>query len=231
MFYHLLNGRDPETGQSYGIGDLACESVLLMVAGSQSTSGALSATIYYLANNPEQLAGLVQEVRAAFASEREIRYELGGRLAALAYLRACIDESMRLSPPTPGHLPREVVGERLEVEDIWLSPGTNVGVSAYALHRNEAYFPAANCFRPERFLHDGKYKDNTAFNAFSAGATGCIGKQLAYMELRLAIASLVWRFDFYVEHPGGDRVEYQVKDVFVGEGKGPLVQLHRRADI
>ena len=231
MFYHLLNGRDPETGQGYSTGDLACESVLLMVAGSQSTSCGLSATLYYLANNPEQLATLVRDVRAAFASEHEIRYEPGGRLAALPYMRACIEESMRLTPPTPGHLPREVVAEGLEVDGIWLPPGTNIGVSTYALHRNEAYFPAADRFCPERFLHDGNYGEATAFNAFSAGSTGCIGKQLAYVELCLAIASLVLRYDFNVEHPGGDRVQYQVKDVFVGAGKGPLVRLHRRADI
>lgn len=136
---------------------------------------------------------------------------------------------MRLTPPTPGHLPREIVAGGLEVGGIWIPQGTNVGVSADVLRRNQACFQDPGRFRPERFLRDGKYRDITAFKAFSAGATGCIGKQLAYMELCLAIALLVWRFDFKVERPGGDRVEYQVKDVFVGE-EGPIVQLRRRAD-
>ena len=230
MFHHLLNGHDPDTGQSYSIGDLACESVLLMVAGSQSTSSGLAATIFYLANNSEQLERLQVEVRSSFLSEEAIQHDAGGKFATLPYLRACIDESMRLSPPTPGHLPREVVAGGLEVDGIWIPQGTNVGVSAYVIHRNEACFEDPGRFRPERFLREGKYRDITAFNAFSAGATGCIGKQLAYMELCLAIALLVWRFDFTVEHPRGDRVEYQVKDVFVGEGEGPMVQLRRRAD-
>lgn len=225
MFHHLLHGRDPETGKAYSTGDLACESVLLMVAGSQSTSGALAATIHYLVNRPETLARLQEEVRNAFPTGQAVRYEPGDTLAQLAYLRACIDESLRLTPPTPGHLPREVITHGLEVDGAWVPPGTSVGVSAYSVHRNETYFSEPYDFRPERWLDDDGYHGATAFNAFSAGATGCIGKQLAYMELSLAVAMLVRRFDMRVNNPGGARHEYRVRDVFVGEGDGPHVQL------
>lgn len=225
MFHHLLNGRDPETGKAYSTGDLACESVLLMVAGSQSTSGALAATIHYLVNRPETLARLQEEVRNAFPADQAVRYEPGDTLAQLAYLRACIDESLRLTPPTPGHLPREVITHGLEVDGAWVPPGSSVGVSAYSVHRNETYFSEPYDFRPERWLDDDGYHGATAFNAFSAGATGCIGKQLAYMELSLAVAMLVRRFDMRVDNPGGAKNEYRVRDVFVGEGDGPHVQL------
>lgn len=219
VFHHLLNGRDPETGQAYSIADLACESVLLMVAGSQSTSGALAATIHYLVNRPETLARLQDEVRNAFPGDQ----------AQLPYLRACIDESLRLTPPTPGHLPREVLTHGLEVDGVWVAPGTTVGVSAYSIHRNETYFSEPYDFRPERWLNDdGSYHGaSTAFNAFSAGATGCIGKQLAYMELSIAVAMLIRRFNIQVDHPGGAKYEYQVRDVFVAEGNGPHVQLKK----
>lgn len=229
MFHHLLNGRDPETGKAYSIGDLASESVLLMVAGSQSTSGALAATIHYLVNRPETLARLQDEVRNAFPGDQVVRYESGGQLAQLSYLRACIDESLRLTPPTPGHLPREILTHGLEVDSVWVPPGTIVGVSAYSVHRNETYFSEPYDFRPERWLNDdGSYHGaSTAFNAFSAGATGCIGKQLAYMELSLAVAMLIRRFHIQVDHPGGAKYEYLVRDVFVGEGSGPHVQLKK----
>ncbi|KAL2284621.1 hypothetical protein FJTKL_08721 [Diaporthe vaccinii] len=212
MFHHLLNGRDPETGQAHSIADLACESVLLMVAGSQSTSGALAATIHYLVNRPETLARLQDEVRNAFPEDQTVRYEPGSQLAQLPYLRACIDESLRLTPPTPGHLPRKVLTHGLEVDGVWVAPGTTVGVSAYSIHRNETYFSDPYDFRPERWLNDdGSYRGaGTAFNAFSAGATGCIGKQLAYMELSLAVAMLIRRFNIQVDHPGGAKYEYQL---------------------
>lgn len=229
MFHHLLNGIDPETGQAYSMGDLACESVLLMVAGSQSTSGALAATIHYLVNRPETLARLQEEVRNAFPGDQAIRYEPGDKLAQLPYLRACIDESLRLTPPTPGHLPREILTHGLQVDSVSVPPGTTVGVSAYSIHRNETYFSDPYEFRPERWLDDADggsfHASSTAFNAFSAGATGCIGKQLAYMELSLAVAMLVRRFDMRVDRPGGATYEYRVRDVFVGEGNGPHVHL------
>lgn len=233
MFEHLLNGRDPETGQGYSMGDLACESVLLMVAGSQSTSGGLAATLFYLAHHPSKLSKLRSEVHTAFATEDTIRYEGGSALTTLPYLRACIDESLRLSPPTPGHLPREIVGsDGMEIDGDWFPASTNVGVAPYAIHRNALYFPEPLEFQPERWLagpdketHEGFA---SAFVPFSAGVTGCIGRQLAMMELCLVVARLLWRFDLRVVSNGGDKpVEYRMIDCFVGDGDGPMLQLVR----
>ncbi|KAJ5155287.1 hypothetical protein N7492_008090 [Penicillium capsulatum] len=233
MFEHLLNGRDPETGQGYPMGDLACESVLLMVAGSQSTSGGLAATLFYLAHHPEKLSKLRAEIRTTFTTESAIRYDGGSALMTLPYLRACIDESLRLSPPTPGHLPREIVGNNgMDIDGDWFPATTNVGVAPYAIHRNALYFPEPLEFRPERWLgeRDKETRDDLqlAFVPFSAGATGCIGRQLAMMELCLAVARLLWRFDLQVALPSRNGpVEYRIRDCFVGDGDGPFLRLIR----
>ncbi|KAJ5117157.1 hypothetical protein N7448_004102 [Penicillium atrosanguineum] len=226
MFEYLLNGRDPETGQSYTIGDLACESVLLMVAGSQSTSGALSATFFYLAHHPSALSKSRHEIHNTFPHPSTIHYTHGNPLVTLPYLRACIDESLRLSPPTPGHLPREIVGEGLVIDGCTFPPGTNVGVSPYAIHRT-GVFRDPFAFVPERWL-DGEHTLGTAFHPFSAGATGCPGRQLAIMELSLTVARLLWKFDLSVVGGTGTGigdVEYRMRDFFVGEGVGPKLQL------
>ena len=285
MFHHLLHGRDPETGQAYSTGDLACESVLLIVAGSQSTSGALAATLFYLAHPRyrDKLRKLAHEVRGAFASAEDIRYDFSptGTLANLEYLRACIDEAMRLTPPTPGHLPRTVVGEEgltiisnstppaapgcrlpsdppssaaaaassnIRDEALFFPSGTILGVSAYALHHSPFFTAQPDLFWPERWIerdHDGRlrYADEGAFCPFSAGRTGCIGKRLAYVELCLAVAAVVWRWELRLVDEVGRQVvveegddgdgdgektlppEYHVKDVFVGLGAGPRVGL------
>ncbi|KAJ5674973.1 uncharacterized protein N7477_004907 [Penicillium maclennaniae] len=226
MFEYLLNGRDPETGQSYTLGDLACESVLLMVAGSQSTSGALSATFFYLAHHPLALSKLRHEIHTTFPDPSKIHYIHSNPLGTLPYLRACIDESLRLSPPTPGHLPREIVGEGLVIDGCMYPPGTNVGVSPYAIHRTEV-FRDPHSFVPERWL-DAGHALGTGFHPFSAGATGCPGRQLAIMELSLTVARLLWKFDLLVVSGTGVRigdVEYRMRDFFVGEGAGPRLQL------
>ncbi|KAJ5102990.1 hypothetical protein N7532_003519 [Penicillium argentinense] len=229
MFEHLLSGRDPETGESYSLGDLACENVLLMVAGSQSTAGALSAIFFYLAHHPGKLTRLRNEIHQAFDSENAIRYSADSKLSGLSYLRACIDEAMRLSPPTPGHLPREILEKEGSVIDgCWFPPQTKVGIAPYALHRNALYFSQPLSFHPERWTeeHEGREMQPSAFAPFSAGATGCVGQKLAMMELSLVVAQLLWRFDLSLALHGGDGpVEYRMRDCFIGAGEGPRLQL------
>lgn len=243
MFTHLLHGQDPETGEGYSTGDLACESVLLMVAGSQSTAGGLAAIFFYLAHHPAKLARLRAEIHGAFAREQDIRYEYASCALAtlLPYLRACVNESLRLSPPTPGHLPRDVVGRPGAVAMIdghAVPGGTTVGVSPYALHRNPSYFRDALDFVPERWLapKDGDGRGGpmvmgmVGFAAFSGGPTGCIGQQLAMVEMSLAVARLLWRFDLRLPRrrrhsDSSSPVEFVAKDRFVGQAEGPRVRL------
>lgn len=80
------------------------------------------------------------------------------------------------------------------------------------MHHDDKFFSRAEEFIPERWLDgemgsektDGKYGegkekakilDRTAFMPFSAGPHGCVGKQLAMMEMRVMIARLVWEFE------------------------------------
>lgn len=62
--------------------------------------------LFYLAHYPDGLAKLQSEIRTTFQSSEEI--ELGIKLSKCKYLRACIDESLRIAHPAPGELPREV---------------------------------------------------------------------------------------------------------------------------
>lgn len=113
FFYYLLKAKDPETGQGFSIPELWGESNLLIIAGSDTTSTALAATFFYLVHKQQALAKLTDEVRNAFNDAEEIR--MGSKLSGLHYLRACIDESMRLSPPVGGLLPRQALSNGIEV--------------------------------------------------------------------------------------------------------------------
>ncbi|KAJ4362590.1 hypothetical protein N0V83_010684 [Neocucurbitaria cava] len=124
MFHHLLKARDPETGEGFSIGDLGAESVLLMIAGTHTTSVAIAAIVFYLARNVDKLNKVAAEIRTAFPSTEDMNYR---ELAALPFLRACISESLRLCPPTAGHLQRETLSAGAEIEGFLYPPGTNVG--------------------------------------------------------------------------------------------------------
>jgi len=244
FFYYLLHAKDSETGRGFTTPELWGESALLIIAGSDTTAAALSSMLYYLCTNPDTLKKLQKEIRAAFQSEDEI--VTGKALADCTYLKACIDEALRMSPPVPGLLPREIIAEEGCVIDGEHIPcGTIVGVPIHGIHHNEEYFPNPFSYQPERWLEgsvEQHEKIQSAFTPFSLGSRGCIGKSLAYIELRVAMARLVWNFEFeqvptqdmaenWMSGYGVTKTDYKLKDGFTTKKAGPVVKFVRRVDV
>ncbi|OCK75144.1 cytochrome P450 [Lepidopterella palustris CBS 459.81] len=263
FFFHLLNARDPETGQGFSNNELWGESNLLIIAGSDTTSTAMAATFFYLVHNPLTLAKLTQEVREAFSSVEDIVF--GPTLSGCAYLRACIDEAMRMTPPVPGSLPRAVLSGGIEVDGHHIPAGAVVGVPTYAIHHNSDYYPRPFDYIPERWLASPPPPTPTptssscpqisspnpfpshlptahsAFCPFSIGPRGCIGKGLAYVELTLTIARVLWLFDVRLSpgttlgegrvgaEVGRERTgEFQIQDRFASWKDGPVMEFRSR---
>lgn len=187
--------------------------------GGTTISAALSAIFFYLSRHPAVYARLASEIRKTFTSGRDISN--GPQLHGSKYLRAVIDESMRMSPPFLGTFwrePHESYHEAFVVDGHVIPPGTIVGVSPYCVMHNEAYFPEPFEFRPERWL--GPEEDSScitasvaqpkqrrsimreAFAPFALGETGCLGKAMAYQEMSLVVSKTLWYFDF--EKAAGD---------------------------
>lgn len=248
FFYYLLNAKDPETGRGFSKDELWGESNLLIIAGSDTTSTALAATFFYLVHNPFAYQKVAKEVREAFSSSDAIVH--GPTLNSCVFLRATIDEAMRLSPPVAGALPRQVLPGGLTVDNHFIPEGIDVCVPHYAIHHNPDYYPKPFDYIPERWVRDSasaamaSHLDDahSAFCPFSVGPRGCIGKGLAYVELSVALARVLWQFDCRLA-PGttvgegkpdleeGRRrtMEYQLKDTFTSVKDGPLVQFRARA--
>lgn len=216
FFHYLLGAVDPETGKGFETVELWGEANVLMIAGSDTTSSALAATLYYLCANPAKLKIVQDEVRNKFSNVSEI--VSGKELTECVYLRACIDEAMRLCPPVPGLLPREVIapqGMTIDcTRDALGSPagryhipkGTTLGVNIYTLHHSPLHFPSPYSYSPERWLLPSDHpagnatvesaeRARAAFTPFSIGSRGCIGKALAMMELRLVMGRMVWEWE------------------------------------
>lgn len=205
FFYHLLKARDPETGLGFTTPELWGESNLLIIAGSDTTSTALAATLFYLVRNPAALAKVLAEVRGKFTDVEDIRQ--GGALNSCTYLRACVDEAMRLSPSVGGVVPREVLPGGMTIDGVFVPEGTVVGVPHYAIHHNKAYYAEPFRFVPERWVAGSKLAAGgivgetdvaiaqSAFCPFSVGPRGCIGKGLAYVEISITLARMFWLYD------------------------------------
>jgi cytochrome P450 len=152
FFYYLLNAKDSETGEGFSMNELWGESNLLIIAGSDTTSTAMAGTFFYLAHNPSALQKLIKELRDTFSDVEEI--VSGPKLSGCTYLRACIDETMRMTPPVAGALPREVLTGGIDIDGHHIPAGINVGVPHYAIHHNAAYYPRPFDYVPERWLSD-----------------------------------------------------------------------------
>ncbi|KAL2289947.1 hypothetical protein FJTKL_01225 [Diaporthe vaccinii] len=108
MFYFLYEAKHPDTGlPAYSEGDLRAESSLLTIAGSDTTAVSLSGIFFYLTGDPRRCQKLADEILATFDSAEDIVH--GPKLLGCKYLKACIDEGMRLTPSGLCELPREVL--------------------------------------------------------------------------------------------------------------------------
>ncbi|CAG8977557.1 hypothetical protein HYALB_00012996, partial [Hymenoscyphus albidus] len=108
-----------------------------------------------------------------------------------------IQEGMRMCPPTPAGIPR-IVPQGCDT--------TNISLHSWSTYRSSANFHNPLQFVPERWLQSSitdetspYYNDKRyAVQVFSLGPRGCLGKNLAWAELRLILARMIWNFDIEI---------------------------------
>ncbi|KAI6602738.1 hypothetical protein MCOR12_003573 [Pyricularia oryzae] len=186
FFSHLIN--DCRINEK----ELTATAWTIIMAGSETTATALTATIFYLLRYPDTLSKLGREVRASFSSAELIT---GDSILRLKYLNAVIEEGLRLFPPLAIGLPRESPGA--VVDGHYIPQGTTVSVENFSMSYDPRYWEDPKAFRPERWLVGlGVDRPSEAHHPFSEGTRSCIGKNLAYLEMRILLANLVWHFDW-----------------------------------
>jgi cytochrome P450 len=120
---------------------------------------------------------------------------------------------MRLVPAVAGVLPRTILSPGLTISGEYFPPGTIVGVSSYTIHHNVEYFPEPFKFKPERWINENQDNDSgvqrthEAFFGFSQGPRGCVGKHLAYTEMSMAVAYIVWHLEIQLANELDGEVE------------------------
>ncbi|KAI0170438.1 cytochrome P450 [Pestalotiopsis sp. NC0098] len=255
FYSFVLQNLDAESAADFRQSELFSESLFFISAGGDTVSTAMAGVFFYLARNNRCYDKLADEIRSKFKAGSEIQG--GPQLSSCRYLRACIDETLRMSPPVGGTLWRETAEpdskEPFVVDGHIIPPGTHVGVNTYSIHHNEEYFPDPFTFSPERWLQSGEKPDDSegmstkhrAFVPFSVGMRSCLGKSMAYLETSLLLAKTLWYFDFErcegslgdvgggkEGAPGGrGRVdEFQLYDVITSRHDGPWLSFTPRKD-
>ncbi|KNG90625.1 cytochrome P450 monooxygenase [Aspergillus nomiae NRRL 13137] len=183
--------------------DIDGNSSILILAGNETTTTALSATTYYLTQNPEVKTQVTKKVRSTFSSADQIT---AINVNLLKFLPACFTEAMRIFPPAPAVFSRRVPNEGAYVAGHWIPGGTHVGMCRFATNNSSINFKDPQKYVPERWLGDPEYEDDdrAAMQAFSVGLRNCIGQNLAKLELRLLLSRLIWEFDWELDPASTD---------------------------
>lgn len=184
----------------HGLSDDALRSEALeqIVAGSDTTSGAIRGILLLLLTNYRVYDKLKREIDEAERDGRVPSRDGDGQIISLRqarqlpYLQAVIREGIRVLPPVTNLFSRDVPPDGDEVpcngEKIFLPGGVCIGQSSIAMHRSRDIFgDDAHVFRPERWFEADEEKlavmTRTNDLMFGAGRWSCLGKPVAQLEV------------------------------------------------
>ncbi|KAF2768082.1 cytochrome P450 monooxygenase [Teratosphaeria nubilosa] len=179
--------------------EIHSNAVLFLTAGSETTATLLSGVTYALLKSPSKLHKLQDELRSKFATYSDINLD---GVNNSPYLIAVLNEGLRFYPPVPVGFERRVCQQGGEiVSGYYIPEGTAVSVSQYPTYHDETKFKDASEFVPERWMGDKRYENDhwAALQPFGYGPRNCLGKNLAYAEMRLILAKLIWTFDLEMD--------------------------------
>ncbi|WP_276718889.1 cytochrome P450 [Pseudooceanicola nitratireducens] len=185
----LIAGTDPETQRQMRGPEIRDNLLTFIVAGHETTALTLSWALYLLAFAPEQQERAAEEARTQLGD----RAATADDVASMPFIRAVVDEALRLYPPAG------IISRTAQQADTLcgreVRPSDTVMVPIYALHRNRLLWDNPDAFDPDRFI-GGAPVDRYAYLPFGDGPRICIGAGFALQEAVIILATLLARFRF-----------------------------------
>jgi cytochrome P450 len=167
------------------------ESVTMLLAGHETTASALAWSLYLLARHPKHADALADDLESRLQGDAPSISDL----EELTSLRATLDETLRLYPPT--HRIGRTVVSPVEVGGHEMPVGADVLVPQWAVHRSARWYDQPLDFLPERWTPAFRRSlPKFAYFPFSGGPRICVGTQLAYSEVAVILGMLAQRFRF-----------------------------------
>jgi cytochrome P450 len=196
----LLQARD-EDGARLSESELIGQTSLVFVAGHETSSNALTWTLFLLAQHPQVAADLCDELAGELRGAPPTVEQLG----RLPLLERVVKESLRLLPPAPFLV--RVATAPFSLGAYHGPQGGTVTISPYLTHRLPELYDEPARFQPARWerLDAGTY----GYLPFGAGPHMCLGATFALMEVRIVLAMILQRYRLAVV-PGA-RIDRRVK--------------------
>ncbi|VAI12021.1 unnamed protein product [Triticum turgidum subsp. durum] len=217
-------------------GDEALRDIVLsfLLAGRETTSSALTWFFWLVSSRPDVVARIADEVRS-------VRSTTGTRpgdpftfdaLRSMQYLHAALTESMRLYPPVAIDSSETCAADDTLPDGTHVGAGWSITYSAYAMGRLATIW-GTDCaeFKPERWLDDhGAFRPVSPFlyAVFHAGPRTCLGKEMAYVQMKSIVAGVLE--EFVVDVTGSGVPEHALSITLRMKGGLP-VQISTRLEV
>jgi cytochrome P450 len=164
------------------------ESLLNVVAGSDTTATTIRLMMLSLLSNPVAYRKLQAEIDEGIKSGKISSPITDTEARQLPYLQAAIKEGLRIKAPAAGLLLKTVPPEGDVINGMFIPGGTHIGTSPFGVYHSKKIFGEdANLFLPERWLEADAEQVATMSGVvdlvFSSGKYQCLGKPVAFMEL------------------------------------------------
>ncbi|CAA2993215.1 alkane hydroxylase MAH1-like [Olea europaea subsp. europaea] len=175
----------------------------LMIAGRDTTSSALTWFFWLVSTHPEIERKIRDELRSAIPVEEAEKRRIFQvqELGKLVYMHAAICESLRLYPPVPFQHKEPLQADILPSGHL-VHPKMKVMFSLYAMGRMETIWGKDSLeFKPERWISERgtiKHEPSYKFLAFNAGPRTCLGKEVAFTEIKAVAATIIHNYQIKV---------------------------------
>ncbi|XP_055908731.1 cytochrome P450 4c3 [Eupeodes corollae] len=169
--------------------DIREEVDTFMFEGHDTTSAAISWTLFLLGSHPEIQDKVVKELDQIFGSNRECPATMKN-LLDMKYLENCIKDALRLYPSVP--MMARSVTEDVIIGNYTVPAGTTALIMTYMLHRNPTIFNKPEQFNPDNFLPENCHgRHPFSYIPFSAGPRNCIGQKFAILEEKAVLSKIL----------------------------------------
>ncbi|KAF9559030.1 cytochrome P450 [Agrocybe pediades] len=188
--------QENKAGQNTAIDEQSIKEIagVMYTGGADTTVSAIASCILALLDHPEVLRKAQQELDNVLGSSRLPEFS---DMDSLPYSTAVVKETMRWRPVAPLNLPHQLLADD-EYRGYRFPAGSIVIQNAWAMLHDENVYPNPLCFKPERFIKDGKWDSSVRDPlkiCFGAGRRICPARFMAFPSVWITVVSMMAAFD------------------------------------
>ncbi|KAK3412021.1 hypothetical protein EUGRSUZ_I00773 [Eucalyptus grandis] len=191
MISHLLHLQESQP-EDYSDSMIKGLVLVLLVAGTDTSSLTLEWIMTNLLNNPEKLEKARNEIDSVIGHDRLVEES---DVSNLPYLQCIILETLRLNTTVPLLVPHASSAD-CTIGGYFVPRDTIVLVNAWAIHRDREVWEDPLSFKPERFEGNGGEKQRKLMLPFGLGRRACPGAPLAQRVMGWTLSLLIQGFDW-----------------------------------